>query len=177
VADRIVVVSYDPQWPLLFEAERRLLETVLAPWLVGGLHHIGATSVSGLASKPIIDIIAGVRDLEGARAAFAPLRGHSYVHTPHRPDVAHHFSKPSVRRSEATHGLHLTEAGSDLWRERLAFRDALRADPVLTAEYEALKLWLVDQHPTDLDAYTAGKRDFIAHVVASAGIRLRRTSS
>jgi hypothetical protein len=36
-------------------------------------------------------------------------------------------------------GLHLTEPGSDLWRERLAFRDALRRDPTLAAEYEVLE--------------------------------------
>jgi GrpB-like predicted nucleotidyltransferase (UPF0157 family) len=28
---RIAVVAYDPEWPCLFEAERALLERVLAP--------------------------------------------------------------------------------------------------------------------------------------------------
>src|SRR2546423_7297601 len=94
--DPVVVVPYDPEWPLRFEAERALLERVLAPWLEGGIHHVGSTAVPGLASKPIVDMIAGVRSLEEARAAFAPLREHSYLHTPHRPGVAHHFSKPSI---------------------------------------------------------------------------------
>jgi GrpB-like predicted nucleotidyltransferase (UPF0157 family) len=67
------------------------------------------------------------------RAAFEPLREQSYVYTPHRPGIAHHFSKPSPRLSEVTHGLHLTEPGSDLRRERLVFRDARRADPALAA--------------------------------------------
>jgi GrpB-like predicted nucleotidyltransferase (UPF0157 family) len=61
-----------------------------------------------------------------------------------------------------THGLHLTEEGSDLWREQLAFRDALRADPELTAEYEALKLRLADELGDDSSAYTAGKRALAA---------------
>ena len=120
---------------------------MLAPWLESGIHHVGATSVPGLAAKPIIDMMAGVRDLEEARAAFVPLREHSYVHTPHRPRIAHHFSKPSPRLSEMTHSLHLTRPGSDLWRERLAFRDALRVDPALVAEYEALKRGLAKAHP------------------------------
>jgi GrpB-like predicted nucleotidyltransferase (UPF0157 family) len=172
VADEaIVVVPYDPEWPRRFEAERVLLERVLAPWLDGGIHHIGATSVPGLAAKPIIDMMAGVRELEEARAAFEPLLEHSYVHTPHRPGVAHHFSKPAPQLSKLTHGLHLTEPGSDLWRERLAFRDALRADPTLAAEYEALKLRLAEQHREDVGAYTAGKRAFVARVLASAGIQ------
>ena len=165
----IAVVAYDPEWPRRFEAERALLERVLAPWLESGIHHVGSTAVPGLAAKPIIDMVAGVRDLEAARAAFGPLREQFYHHAPHRPG-AHWFGKPSLRAR--THHLHLTEPGSDVWRERLAFRDALRDDPVLAAEYEALKLWLAAEHGADVVAYTGSKRAFVARVLASAGVRL-----
>jgi GrpB-like predicted nucleotidyltransferase (UPF0157 family) len=165
IAYEIAVVPYDLAWPRRFEAERALLEDVLRPWLRGGIHHVGSTAVRGLAAKPIIDMIAGVRDLEEAHAAFGPLAEHEYVYAPHRPTVAHHFSKPSLDLSEVTHGLHLTEAGSDLWRERIAFRDALRADAALAAEYEALKLRLAEQHRNDVAAYTQAKRAFVARVL------------
>ncbi|MGH3039390.1 MAG: GrpB family protein, partial [Gaiellaceae bacterium] len=158
----IVVVPYDPEWPHRFEVERALLERVLAPWLDGGIHHIGATSVPGLAAKPIIAILAGVRDFKEAREAFEPLCEQSYVHTPHRPRIAHHFSKPSARLSDCRFSLHLTEPRSDLWRERLAYRDALRADRALVAEYQALKLQLAQEQRTDVAAYTDGKRAFVA---------------
>jgi GrpB-like predicted nucleotidyltransferase (UPF0157 family) len=168
----IEVVPYDPDWPRRFEAERALLERVLAPWLEGGIHHIGSTAIPGVAAKPIIDMIAGVRDFEEARAAHDVLAAESYVHAPHRPGIAHHFAKPSV--SEPTYGLHLTEPGSDLWRERLAFRDALRADSSLAAEYEQLKLRLAEEHPDETDAYTAGKRAFVGRVLAGAGLTFGR---
>jgi GrpB-like predicted nucleotidyltransferase (UPF0157 family) len=151
-----------------------LLERVLAPWLEGCVHHIGATSVPGLAAKPVIDMMAGVRDLDEARAAFEPLRKHSYVYTPHRQGIAHHFSKPSARLPDRTHGLHLTEPGSDLWNERLAFRDALRADPALASEYERLKLRLAREQADDVTEYTAGKRAFVGRVLASAGLQFGR---
>jgi GrpB-like predicted nucleotidyltransferase (UPF0157 family) len=169
----IAVVPYDGDWPRRFEAERALLENVLAPWLQGGIHHIGSTAIPGIAAKPIIDMIAGVRDLQEARAASGPLREHSYLVAPHRPHEAHHFSKPSLRLPEVTHGVHLTEPGSDLWRERLAFRDALRADAALAAEYEDLKLTLARSHPDDVRAYTGGKREFVARVLATARVSLR----
>jgi GrpB-like predicted nucleotidyltransferase (UPF0157 family) len=121
---------------------------------------LGQRPFPGIAAKPLIDMIAGGCNFQEARAAFQPLRDHSYVHTPHRPGTAHHFSKPSPRLPEAQYGLHLTEPGSDLWRERLAFRDALRSDPALATEYQDLKLRLAEQDPLDLRAYTAGKRDF-----------------
>jgi GrpB-like predicted nucleotidyltransferase (UPF0157 family) len=143
-------------------------------WLKGGVHHIGSTAIPGVAAKPIIDMMAGVSDLGQARAAFESLKALLYVHTPHRPGIAHHFSKPSTKPSEVTHGLHLTEPGSDLWRERLAFRDALRQDAALAAEYEAIKRRLADEHPTDVGAYTAGKREFVGAVLAKAGLRFGR---
>jgi GrpB-like predicted nucleotidyltransferase (UPF0157 family) len=48
---------------------------------------------------------------------------------------------------------HLTEPESDLWRERLAFRDALRDDATLAAEYELLKRRLAQKHREDDAAY------------------------
>ena len=162
-----MLVPYDPEWPRLFEEERALLERVLAPWLLAGIHHIGSTAIPGVAAKPIIDMMAGVRDLEEARASFGRLREHGYVFAPHRPDEAHHFAKPST--SESTYSLHLTVPGSALWRERLAFRDALRSDAALAAEYEGLKMRLA----SDRDTYTAAKRPFVARVVAMSGIELR----
>jgi GrpB-like predicted nucleotidyltransferase (UPF0157 family) len=159
----IVLVPYDPEWPRRFEAERALLERVLAPWLEGGIHHVGSTAIPGIAAKPILDIVAGVRDLDEARAAFEPLGVLGYRSTPHRPGIAHHFSKPS-------YGLHLTEPGSDLWRERLVFRDALRGDPALAAEYEALKRRLAQEHGDDRGAYTTAKRAFVAGVLARFGL-------
>jgi GrpB-like predicted nucleotidyltransferase (UPF0157 family) len=171
--DRIALIPYDPEWARRFEAERVLLEPALAPWLKDGIHHIGSTAIPGIAAKPVIDMIAGVRDLEEARAAFGPLREHSYLAAPHRPHEAHHFSKPSLRLSELTHGLHLTEPGSDLWRERFAFRDALRRNPALAAEYEALKVRLAREHGDDVAGYTGEKRAFVARVLASVGVNLR----
>ncbi|MCH4564146.1 GrpB family protein [Halomonas sp. EGI 63088] len=51
--------------------------------------------------------------------------------------------------------------GERLWRERLQFRDALRADPALARRYAELKRSLVDRHRRDREAYTAAKGDFV----------------
>jgi len=167
-----VVLAYDPGWPRAFEVERALLEQVLAPWLRDGIHHVGSTAVPGLAAKPIIDVMAGVRDLEEARAAFAPLRALGYLHREHRPE-AHSLLKPGAGGWwQQTHHLHLTEPGSDLWRERLAFRDALRADPSLAHEYAEWK-WREAAASGDPSPYRGDKRPFVARVLAEAGITLR----
>jgi GrpB-like predicted nucleotidyltransferase (UPF0157 family) len=168
----IRVVPYDPDWVVRFEQERVLLARMLAPWLSGGVHHIGSTSVPGLAAKPILDMMAGVTDLAAARPAIAALEGRGWVHAPHRPE-AYWFYRPLTSVGhEHTHHLHLTQPGSALWRERLAFRDALRNDPALRQEYQALKQHLAQRHGDDGDRYTADKRAFVARVLATAGIAL-----
>jgi GrpB-like predicted nucleotidyltransferase (UPF0157 family) len=173
---RALVVPYDSEWLRLFEAERAVLERVLAPWLDGEIHHIGSTAVPRLAAKPIIDMVAGVHDLEASRAAFEPLREFSYRYHEHRPE-AHAFCKPDSASNwwDQTHHLHLTERSSDLLRERLAFRDALRADPALAAEYQEWKLShaVTTAQP---NAYTSGKRAFVARVLADKGIELKPDS-
>ena len=168
----IEVRPYDPVWPVRFDAERILLEDALSPWLLQGVHHIGSTAVPGLASKPIIDMMAGVRDLAGARAATEPLEKLGYTHAEHRPDALWFFRYSEPDWTHASYGLHLTTPGSDLWIERLGFRDALRADPDLVEEYAELKSGLAREHTHDLKAYTDSKRAFVALVLAGAGIEL-----
>ena len=153
-------MPYDPEWARLFEAERARLEEALAPWLDGGIHHVGSTAVPGMLAKPIIDMVAGVRDLEEARAAREPLEALGYAYREHRPE-AHLFVK-------TRYGVHLTQPGSDLWRERLAFRDALRASAELRAEYAEWKRAHGGRKP-----YTASKRPLVARVLAARGITLK----
>lgn len=54
------VTDYDPTWSSEFETEASLLETAFAPDILG-IHHIGSTSIKGLAAKPTIDIAVEVK--------------------------------------------------------------------------------------------------------------------
>jgi GrpB-like predicted nucleotidyltransferase (UPF0157 family) len=162
----IAVVPYDETWPASFEAERRLLEPVLEPWLEGRIEHIGSTAVAGLSAKPVIDIMAGVRSLEESGPALELLPALGYLYAPYRAEVMHWLCKPSPERR--THHLHLVPFESPLWLERLAFRNWLRAHPATAREYEALKHRLATAHPDDREAYTEGKSGFVAEIVAQA---------
>jgi len=159
----VEVVASDPRWSAEFERESQVLALALAPWLVGPVAHIGSTAVPGLAAKPVIDIMAPVESLALSQPAIAAAQQVGYVHFPYKPLVMHWFCKPSP--ALRTHHLHLVPHGSAVWLERFAFRDALRADPQLRAEYEALKLRLAKQHPRDREAYTEAKAPFVAKAI------------
>jgi GrpB-like predicted nucleotidyltransferase (UPF0157 family) len=160
----IRLVASDPAWPARFELERVALERRIEKWIVGGVHHVGSTAVAGLAAKPIIDILVGVRDLETSRDCFEPLASFGYLYAPYLPREMHWFCKPDPMRR--THHLHLVPVGSPRYRAELVFRDLLRADPEVAAEYVALKRDLAARHRDDREAYTEAKGAFIRAALA-----------
>jgi GrpB-like predicted nucleotidyltransferase (UPF0157 family) len=160
------LVDYDPSWPRQFEEERGRLLRVLAPWLVGPVEHVGSTAIPHLAAKPVIDIVAGVRDLESSKPARVAVASLGYMYFPYRPTEEHWFCKPSP--AHRTHHLHLVPFESPLWRERLVFRDYLRQHPAVAQEYAALKRSLAERYRFDREAYTEAKGPFIREVVAAA---------
>lgn len=160
----VIIESYDPTWPLKFEAERGALASVLAPWLGGPIEHVGSTAVPGLAAKPVIDIMAAVTDLASSRPAIEALRPLSYCYFPYKADQMHWFCKPSD--VERRHHLHLIPFGSQLWNDRLAFRDLLRRDETVRRAYAGLKSALANRYRDDREAYTDGKTDFIRYALS-----------
>jgi len=161
---QVVIEPYDSHWPAAFVAERALLADVLAPWLAGPIEHVGSTAVPGLAAKPVIDIMAAVESLDASRGAIDAARDAGYCYFPYKPDVMHWFCKPGEH--VRTHHLNLVPYASALWRDRLAFRDALRSDRKLAAEYAELKRELAIVHREDREAYTEAKTGFITSALS-----------
>jgi GrpB-like predicted nucleotidyltransferase (UPF0157 family) len=109
--------------------------------------------------------MAPVGSLDDSRGAIDEVVRLGYVYYPYKPEVMHWFCKPTPEHR--THHLHLVPVGSRLWRERLVFRDALRADPELRKQYQELKVSLALLHRHDREAYTDAKGPFVQAVVAS----------
>ncbi len=163
----IRLMPYDDSWPRRFEEERLALEGAIGDWVVGGIHHVGSTAVVGLEAKPVIDILVGVQDLETSRECFGPLAELDYLYAPYLPEEMHWFCKPDP--AHRTHHLHLVPTDSKRYRDELTFRDLLCEDPGLASRYAALKRGLAAAHPTDREAYTNGKSDFIAAALQFRG--------
>lgn len=156
-------MPYDPTWPARFEAERAAIAEAIGESIGDGIHHVGSTAVPGLEAKPIIDILVGVRSLEGSRACFEPLAQIGYMYAPYLSAEMHWFCKPNPSRR--THHLHLVPVGTQRYVNELAFRDRLREDPELAAEYLTLKRALGRRFANDREAYTEAKSDFVNRVL------------
>jgi GrpB-like predicted nucleotidyltransferase (UPF0157 family) len=159
----IGIAPYDPGWVASFEGERADLEEAIGTWVTGGIHHVGSTAVPGLAAKPIVDILVGVEDLESSRACFEPLANLDYLYAPYLSEEMHWFCKPDPSRR--THHLHLAPTDGPRYADELAFRDRLRADHDVAAEYVALKRSLSARFRDDRDAYTEAKSEFVRGIL------------
>jgi GrpB-like predicted nucleotidyltransferase (UPF0157 family) len=160
------IVPYDPAWPGRFERERTALAAAIGDWVVGGIHHVGSTSVPDLEAKPVIDILVGVPGLEDSRACFEPLASLAYQYAPYRSDEMHWFCKPNPSRR--THHLHLVPINSSRFRDELVFRDYLRSHREVAQEYGALKRRLAKELGHDREAYTEAKTESMRATVLRA---------
>lgn len=157
MSDAIVIVEYDPAWPLEFVRLRDRAEAVLGDVAVA-IEHVGSTAVPGLPAKDLIDMVVVVEsdDVKEAISRLETIgyraRGNLGV------EGREAFSWPD---GEKRHHLYVSPTTSGELRAQLAFRDRLRSDPAVARAYVALKLELAERHGVDRLAYTDAKTEFI----------------
>lgn len=155
------VVEYSPEWPRLFAEEAARLWAAIGAHVLD-IQHVGSTSVPGLAAKPILDIAVAVAGYEGAFVCVPLLEAIGYEHRgEHGIPRRHYF----VKGDPPAYHVHMNEIESVAWREHIAFRDALCADPELVREYAELKRALAAKFPDDREAYLDGKTGFVRSVL------------
>ena len=161
----ILVVEYDPQWPVLFEQEKAAIITVLGSSRLV-VEHIGSTAVPGLAAKPVIDLGVGIRSLAEAPVLIPSIEtlGYAYEPTLEQFTPERRFfwkGTPTVH----TYHLHMAEMDNPILVRPLRFRDYLRRHPGLAEKYGEIKQELAKRCGQDLDAYVNGKTAFIEQVM------------
>jgi GrpB-like predicted nucleotidyltransferase (UPF0157 family) len=170
-ANPVIVVPYNEAWPSLFFEKRTRIEAAIGPW-VEETKHVGSTAVPGLAAKPVIDIMVGVKSLEDSPILVERLVGIGYEYMPEFERVLpfrRYFRK--IQEGRRTHQIHLVErSNSEWWDRHLLFRDYLRAHPEAAEEYARLKYDLSHRFGEDRVAYTDAKTDFISEVVRRATV-------
>jgi GrpB-like predicted nucleotidyltransferase (UPF0157 family) len=155
VTPRVEVVPYDPSWPERFEEVRRRILAVLPQARV---EHAGSTSVTGLAAKPVVDVVVLFERFPDELVDAMESAGFPYV--PEYEDAL------PFRRYFRTDDVHVHAYEEHAQTDRvLAFRDWLRAHPDDAAAYGVLKRELAELHADDVHAYTAAKDPFIRSIL------------
>lgn len=172
-SEKVEIYPYDPNWPKQFEVEAEKIMSALGKELVA-IHHVGSTSVPGLAAKPKIDMIAEVKALEFNQAPLVEL---SY-------EYRGGFNLPlrqsfTLRSTEIDVNLHVFEQGDPEVELNLKFRDYLRENKEERDTYAALKYKLIEEENSHQFSgmyreYTLEKHDFIRSVLKKTGFNQLR---
>ena len=151
--------DYSPAWPAAFNQEAKRLKSLLGDELII-VHHIGSTSVPGLAAKPIIDLLPLVRTIETLDDLTPMLEDAGYqAWGEYGLAGRRYFTKD--RDAYRTHNIHIYQLGNPDVERHLAFCAYLRSHAQVRDEYAALKRDVYAQHPADIFAYNDGKNAWI----------------
>ena len=141
------------------------MKSAIGPW-VTAIEHVGSTAVPGLLAKPVIDIAAAVQSEEDADACVAPATALGYEYRGlHGDDPRRRYYVLDDDRRRLAQ-LHLYILPARAWTELLAFRDALRTQPHLAAEYAAEKRRVAKVVKWHKAAYSVAKGPFISAALA-----------
>jgi GrpB-like predicted nucleotidyltransferase (UPF0157 family) len=178
----IAIADYDPDWQRIFDEERALIYATCGRGAFTTIEHVGSTAVPGLAAKPIVDMMPGLRSLDDAPPVIEKLQSIGYVHVPEfeRPtefDDGMPFRRYLRKDRDGVRAfhMHMVEHGSQFWRDHLLFRNHLIIRSEDRDAYARLKREIAARYNANLTAasnvnvgYTDNKTEFIEGTKAKA---------
>ncbi len=155
--NKIVRLSdHSSLWADLYREEEKRITAAIGHLIID-LQHIGSTAIPGIKAKPILDMLAGVAQLEKALLCKAPLEATGYDYIALAGIANDYVFGKGVPR---THYLHVVKYGGAKWAN-------LRRDPELAQAYEKLKEELSRKFSDSHAKYHDAKSKFINKVVAA----------
>lgn len=169
----IVIVPYKPSWPSEYAGIAARIGAAAGDAIVA-IHHIGSTSVPGLAAKDIIDVqvtvasIAAADRLKLEAAGFSPT-ANNRDHSPPGVTLApEQLEKRMVKLEARPAHIHIRVAGRFNQRYPLLCRDYLRSHRNAAEAYATIKRELARLFPQDADSYYAIKDPVFDVLMAGA---------
>jgi GrpB-like predicted nucleotidyltransferase (UPF0157 family) len=160
-----ILSSYESSWEDKFEVEKNNLLKIFNGKAIA-IEHIGSTSISGLSSKPIIDIAVLIEKREDGDIFIGLVEKLGYQYDKLNSSGERHF----FRKGNPTE-FHLSIAYKDkgsFWERQILFRDYLRKHPDFRDEYQKLKRKLLKDDPTGKGSYLSDKSEFVAKILKIA---------
>ena len=164
------IVEYDPNWPNEYKKESKKLKEVFGDDLFD-IHHIGSTSVPNLKAKPIIDSLVIIRDIRRVHKFDKDMISLGYRVRGECLDAGgtpgrFYYSKNT--NNKRTHQAHVCEKGHFDIKQKIDFRDYLRAHPKVASDYELLKEKLAKENKNGMAEYIERKDSFVKNIIVKA---------
>lgn len=157
---------YNPDWPAWFAEEHARIADALGP-AAARVEHFGSTSVPGLSSKNIIDIVAaldGPADREDVHQALASLGYELYGNSPIDPVTLWSWRVEDGRAFV----IHLCDQRRPWLSDQMDLRDYLRTHPEERDRYAELKRRLAEEIDQSFLQYTISKMSLSIEMIDRA---------
>ena len=164
ISGKVVLVDYDPAWPVLFAREKDRVRSALGPKALS-IEHVGSTSVPGIPAKPIIDVLLVVERSADEKSYLPALESAGYVLGIREPDWHEHrmFKGPDTNLN-----LHVFSKGDEEIERMLLFRDWLRENPADRDYYLRTKRELAAKDWKYVQNYADAKSKVVESIIARA---------
>lgn len=164
---RVEIEPYSATWPELAHQQIEQLSKALGTRL-GAIHHIGSTSIRGLAAKPIIDLMAVTHDLDLLDSALPELECLGFRGWGELGIAGRRYFTKDMDSGKRMVQLHCFPQESPHVERHLAFRDYLRVHPGIASDYETEKRRCAALFPDNSHSYSDCKAEWITDAEAAA---------
>lgn len=161
----IKLEEHNKKWSEDFEKEVGTIKAFLSENLIAA-YHIGSTAIPGIRAKPVIDILLEVRSLNEIDKHNNKFEGIGYEAKGEYGIKGRKFFQKG--KNERTHHIHIFESGNPEIERHKLFVEFMNAHPDKAAEYDKLKMKLLNKHKEEPDKYSQGKAVFIQSMDAEA---------
>jgi GrpB-like predicted nucleotidyltransferase (UPF0157 family) len=160
----VVLEDYNVIWPHWYESAAYRIRRALGDKALE-IHHVGSTSVRGLAAKPLIDINLVVPDTTDEAAYVPPLEAIGYQLRIREPDWYEHRL---LRGYDPPVNLHVFPPDCEEVERMLRFRDHLRTNEADRELYERTKRELAAKEWKYVQNYADAKAEVVKDILSRA---------
>ena len=167
--------NYDSSWETKAAEAISRLKKIFGD-KAADIQHIGGTAVKKIKSKPVIDIVVGVSDLNEADLLEDKLKTDGFIRDSKN---ANNESDSKIKRlffiseydevinkNKKTHIIHVVRHNSKLWFDYIIFRDYLNSNENKAREYESLKLSINGKYKYAIPSFIKAKANFINKIIS-----------
>lgn len=165
---KVELLPHCSSWAITATEESQRLLQALGENITA-IHHIGSTAIPDIHAKPIIDLLPVVRstsELDDKVPIFRQL-GYQFWGEYGIPG-RRYCTLDDPLNGRRKFQLHCFEIGNAEIERHLAFRDYLRAKPIIAKVYDREKQRCRELHPEDSHAYSDAKAGWIARTLVEA---------
>ena len=161
------LLDYREDYKEIYEEEKKELLKIYKD-KIKQIDHVGSTSIKGIKSKPIIDILIQTDNLEEfIEFTESNIAGKTYT-VKKEPTIGKDYLIRKEEDGKVKALIHVYKTGDMNGVTSIMFRDYLNNHEEERKKYETLKIELYNKYKDERKKYTAGKDEYIKEVIEKA---------